>query len=138
MACREHLAQLRERQKDIETASIKVFVVTFEPMGRARHFVVQEGIPFPVLSDTHGSAYDALGLRRGHWWEIWGWETIKSYARNLLLGRWPRLPSTDVSRLGGDFLLDGEGRIVLAHRSGGPADRPSVEELLEAAKNAAG
>lgn len=113
-------------------------VVTFESPERARYFAAQEGLPFPIVCDVNGSAYDAFGLRRGHWWEIWGWETIKSYGRNLLLGRWPRLPSTDVTRLGGDFLLDSEGRVVLAHRSGGPTDRPSMEALLEAARSVTG
>jgi hypothetical protein len=43
----------------------------------------------------------------------------------------------DVLQLGGDFVLDGRGRVVYAYRSAEPTDRPSVQELLRAVRAAA-
>jgi hypothetical protein len=43
-----------------------------------------------------------------------------------------------VLQLGGDFLLDRAGRLVFAHRSANPADRPTMAALLAAARKAAG
>ena len=37
----------------------------------------------------------------------------------------------DTSQLGGDFIIDSQGKIQLAYRSHDPADRPPVEDLLE-------
>jgi hypothetical protein len=38
----------------------------------------------------------------------------------------------DYRQSGGDFLLDSTGRLVFAHRSRDPADRPPVKALLAA------
>jgi hypothetical protein len=37
----------------------------------------------------------------------------------------------DYYQAGGDFLIDRQGNILFAHRSQNPADRPSIEKLLE-------
>jgi len=37
----------------------------------------------------------------------------------------------DIFQSGGDFLLDCDGKVLFAHRSKDPADRPTVEALLE-------
>jgi hypothetical protein len=37
----------------------------------------------------------------------------------------------DIYQSGGDFLIDHDGRILFAHRSRDPADRPSAERLLQ-------
>ena len=45
----------------------------------------------------------------------------------------------DIHQLGGDFLLDRSGRLMLAHPSTDPADRPTVQQLLDAlGRHAAG
>ena len=35
-----------------------------------------------------------------------------------------------------DFVLDSDGRLVFAHRSAEPTDRPTVERLLRAVREA--
>jgi hypothetical protein len=44
----------------------------------------------------------------------------------------------DVLQLGGDFVLDAEHRLVVAYRSVQSTDRPSVDQLLNAVRAAAG
>ena len=38
----------------------------------------------------------------------------------------------DIFQLGGDFLLDGTGKILFAQMSKSPVDRPGVDEILSA------
>jgi hypothetical protein len=57
---------------------------------------------------------------------------MRAYGRLLRAGRRPRLPSEDTLQLGGDFIVDPEGRVAYAYRSAGPDDRPSVDDLLAA------
>lgn len=38
----------------------------------------------------------------------------------------------DPNQLGGDFLFDKSGALRLAHRSQGPTDRPTVEQIKHA------
>jgi hypothetical protein len=35
--------------------------------------------------------------------------------------------------LGGDFVVDREGRLSYVYRSNGPADRPPIDDLIAAA-----
>jgi hypothetical protein len=44
----------------------------------------------------------------------------------------PARQGEDVLQLGGDFILDREGRLAYAYRSADPTDRPAVEVLLRA------
>jgi hypothetical protein len=59
--------------------------------------------------------------------------TIRAYARLLRDGGRVRRPTEDTLQLGGDFVVGRDGRLVYAYRSEGPADRPSVDELISAA-----
>jgi hypothetical protein len=46
-------------------------------------------------------------------------------------------PGEDLFQLGGDFVLDGAGRLVFAYPSKTSTDRPSVAGLLDAVRKAA-
>jgi hypothetical protein len=41
-----------------------------------------------------------------------------------------------VLQLGGDLVLDGQGRPAYAYRSAEPTDRPTLEALLQAVRHA--
>ena len=123
---------MREQRASFDALGAVILVVTFEPPAKVAQFVEREGVPFPVLSDVSRRAYADFGLRRGRASKVWGWSTAKVYLRDLLVGHLPRLPSGDLAQLGGDIVLDAEGRIVFLHRSQNPADRPTVDTVLAA------
>ena len=60
----------------------------------------------------------------------WNLRTIWRYVRLLTSGRRWRGIQGDSAQLGGDFVVDAEGIIRLAHRSHDPTDRPDVDDLL--------
>jgi len=91
-------------------------------------------LPYPLLHDPDLAAYRALGLGRGTWWQVYGPATLWTYAKLLLRGRRLRRTEVDGSQLGGDVVIDADGRIVLAHASRTPTDRPPVAELLAAVR----
>ncbi len=136
MPCRAHLAQLRERQEELDRLGAAVVVVTFEPPARVAQFVGDEALPYPVLSDPARRAYAAFGLRRGRARRVWSGGTVRAYLRGFRAGLRPRLPHGDLAQLGGDFVLDPAGRIVFAHRGEEPADRPAVDDILAAVRRA--
>ncbi len=76
-------------------------------------------------------------LERGGFGELWNWRSLMVYVRGIWRGRSLRLPRTDITQLGGDFVLDNAGRIVFAHRSREPADRPSPSAIVDAVRAAA-
>ena len=111
-----------------------VVLITFTRPRNLRGFRRRLGLSYPVLADETRAAYRAYGLGRGSWRRVWGVQTLKAYGRLLRAGRRPRLPAADTLQLGGDFVVDAEGRVVYAYRSAGPDDRPSVDDLVTAVR----
>jgi peroxiredoxin len=102
-------------------------------------FLREEPLPFPVVADPERAAYRAFGLERTSWATVLRPGVVLRYLRLVFRGWRPRQArgGEDVLQLGGDFVLDGERRLVYAYRSADPADRPPIEALLRAVREAA-
>jgi peroxiredoxin len=125
---------VQRRYEDFRRLGVEVLVVTQARPEMLAVFLGEQPLPFPAIADPERAAYRPFGLERTSWAAIVHPGVILRYLR-LVLGGWlPRQTrgDEDVLQLGGDFLLDEEGRLVYAYRSRTPTDRPSVEELLEA------
>lgn len=121
---------MRDRLDDLGDAA--VVLVTFAPARVLRGYRARLGLPYPVLADAERTAYAAYGLGRGPWWRVWGPATWRRYSQLLRAGRRLQRVQDDTLQLGGDFVIGRDGRILLAHRSKGPADRPPVDDLVSA------
>ena len=117
-----------ERLADLGDAAVAL--VTFTRQRNVRGYRNRFGIPYPVLGDEERVAYRAYGLGRGPWWRVWGPATVRAYARLVRRGARLERPKEDTAQLGGDFVVDREGRLAYVYRSTGPADRPAVEDLV--------
>ncbi len=110
----------------------EVLLVSFEGQRSTEGFAADLELRWPILVDEPRAAYAAYGLTRARAVRVWfSPRTVAFYLRALLRGRRLRRPVADTAQLGGDFVVDRRGRIALAHRSVEPADRPSVESLLD-------
>ena len=114
----------------LDGLGVAVLVVTFELGFLARAYVEETHLAWPLLVDEARSLYAAYGMLRGRVWDIWGPANWPAFARIVAHGGRPRLPTGDVSQLGGDVLIDPGGVVRLHHVGRGPADRPPVESLL--------
>lgn len=130
--------QVRRRWAEFQELGAAAAAVSFEPPRQARGFARVMGLPFPVLSDPERRGYAAFGLTAGERGKVWSRQTAGAYLRGLAHGRLPHIPKGDTTQLGGDVVLDAEGRIAYLYRSDTPADRPSVDDLLDAVRRAAG
>ncbi len=134
MSCREHLAQLREHEQELDRLGAVVLGVSFEEPAVIARFAERESLPYPILSDPERRAYRTFGLERGGKAQVWSPNAVRTYARGLLRGRLPHLPRADITQLGGDFVLDSQGRVVYEYRSEESADRPAIDTLLDAVR----
>jgi hypothetical protein len=124
-------------------ADTEVALITFtDSDGLARYLAANEP-PFPVLLDGDRVSYRAYGLGRGSVARVWGPAAARRYLQIFRsdglrgLTGW-RPPTEDSLQLGGDFVVDGQGRLIYGHWGAGPDDRPDVDELIAAAAAAGG
>jgi AhpC/TSA antioxidant enzyme len=90
--------------------------------------------PFLILADPERKVYGYFQLARLPWCRVFSLATIRFYIRLVLKGKkLENYGRDDYRQSGGDFLVDSEGKIVFAHRSHDPTDRPTVRTLLAAA-----
>lgn len=122
---------MQQHGQTLKDLDIRVLVVTFESGAFARAYAQETGLGWAVMIDETRSLYEAYGMLRGRLRDIWGPRTWWAYAQEALRGRWPGPARADTSQLGGDVLIDPEGVVRLVHVGSGPADRPSIESLLE-------
>src|SRR5262249_31581021 len=137
--CRAHLGEVREHYEEIRRLGGDVLVVSFAPPAQLTAYLVAGAFPFPIVTDPTRHAYQAFGLERTSWSAMLAVRSVLRYLRLILQGWLPRRPreGEDVMQLGGDFVLDATGRVVHAHRSAEPTDRPPVRDLIDALRQAA-
>ena len=115
---------MQERLPEFENLGAEIVVITFvTPVRLARHLGSGRW-PIRMLVDPVRKAYQAFGLERATWSQLLRPRAMVVYLKLMLRGRMPRRPQEDIHQLGGDFILDGNGRIVYEYRIQDPADRP--------------
>jgi hypothetical protein len=92
-----------------------------------------------LWTDPDRAAYRAFGFGRASVARVWLDPRVwRRYARLLRAGRRLHRPAQDPQQLGGDVVLDADGRVAWLRRSRGPEDRPPAGELLAALAAARG
>lgn len=124
---------MQSRKEAFEKRGVRVIVVSFARPERLAFYQEQRRWPFVVLADPDRRAYQAFGLKRLSWLQVFSPATIKLYWSLLRKGRKVRnYGQDDYYQGGGDFLLDRDGKVLFSHPSRDPSDRPSANRLLEA------
>ncbi len=123
--------QLHQQHDEIERLGVQVLVVTFEAGAVVENYVRETQLQWPILLDEELMLYSAYGMERGTVWDVWGPASWRIYGKLLLRGRRLKAPTGDVHQLGGDVLIDPQQVVRLHHVGRGPADRPSVDSLLD-------
>ena len=129
--------QLQEHRSEFEATGAEIAALTFEAPHFAERYLEETGWPWPLLVDQDRRAYRDYGLIQGSRWAVLGPHLWPGYLK-LIFSRAAKIetPHDDIYQLGGNFVIDTEGHIVLAHRSRSPLDRPTVDVLLEALEQA--
>lgn len=127
---------MREHEKEFAERNVKVVVVTFEAGFLARSYVEESGLAWPLLVDDTRETYRKYGMLAASSWDVWGPRSWWAYLKELFRGERLRKSEGDIYQRGGDVIVDPEGIVALHHVGTGPADRPAVERLLRAIRQA--
>ena len=128
---------MRAGKDEIEALDAEVLVISFAPLDELGRYRSELKLPFPIGSDPKGKAYVDYGLAKGSRRQIWHPKTALKYLGYVLKGKKIKKPKKgdDLYQLGGDFVIDAQGRVLLAYASERPDDRPSVDTLIAALKD---
>lgn len=123
-----------EQYDRIEALGAAVLAVAYdEPSLLAAKALRNVELPFPLLLDPSREAYAAWGLgRTGLGGAMLSLSLNLRYLKLLLRGERFLGFAPDMFQLGGDFVVDAEGRLAFAHRMRNNGDRASTETLLRA------
>jgi hypothetical protein len=125
---------LRRHEDELTARGAVVLAIAFDPARRVGGYCRRYGVPFACLVDEPRAVYRAYGMGRSSWLRMLTPRTLAPYLRHALTTR--GLPGSDSRQdrrqMGGDVVVDPDGRIALYHASHDPADRPSVAALLAA------
>ena len=122
--------QVQQQAAEFDRVGAQVAVVAYEDANRVQTLAQQERLQLQFLIDADLLLYQAFQLRRGSRRDLFNVATVMSYLKGLIHLRLPHIPHGDTSQLGGDVVLDAQGRVALVHRSTTPADRPEVADIL--------
>ena len=74
--------------------------------------------------------------------QTWHIDSISFYAAKLAAQSSMPKPIQgivdDIHQMGGDFIIDSEGRLKFAYRSPNPSDRPSIQTIVQTMKSIVG
>jgi peroxiredoxin len=127
---------LCEAETELGELDVSVAVVTFDAGPLAENYVKQSGLSWPLLVDPDRELYAAYGIERAGNWKLYRPSVIWEHIKLLLKGRRLGRPGRDVHQLGGDVLIDPAGTVRMHYVSQDPADRPSVESILDTVRTA--
>jgi hypothetical protein len=124
---------VREQHAEFDRRGVVIAVISFAEPAKLAGYQEHHQWPFMMLADPERRAYQAFALRRLSWFQVFSPAALKLYWKLLRGGMKPEhYEGDDIYQSGGDFLIDGNGNILFAHRSQDPADRPSAAKLLQA------
>ena len=124
------MVQVAAHQQEFEALNTTIVTVSFGMDYWAKMWLQETQSPFPFLIDPERDAYHAYGLQSSIV-RSWMPQNLWFYAKATLQGREKFGKRGDPHQLGGDFIVDGQGIVRLAHPSKEPTDRPDVERLLQ-------
>ena len=118
---------------EFDRRGVGIVVISFAEPERLAPYQEYHHWPFVILADPKRIAYQAFALKPLSLLRVFSPSTLRLYIKLLREGKKIRsYGRDDYYQAGGDFLIDRQGKILFAHRSQNPADRPPIEKLLEA------
>lgn len=130
--CRQQLGMLRDHHQQLESRGIQVVGVTMRDAEETERLRTELKLPFRCIADPQREVYQAYEAPRGSWAQVLGPQVWGAAVGALARGGMG-VPKGDLRQLHASFLIDTEGRVVLAHYPRNSADQLSCEAVLETA-----
>lgn len=131
MPCRDFLIQLDAARPALEAVGVGVVGVGGAADYQARH-LMDHGVGFQLLLDPDHVLYEALDVRRIHWWMLLWPRTWWNYLWAARRARQGRITAHPL-QAPGFVILDTDRTVRFLHRGRTLGDYPSITEIVEVA-----
>lgn len=128
---------MREFDQEIATLHGRVAVISFARPEHVKRCAEHLGHPFLWLADPERQSYRHFGLGRRGLISIAPPRVVWEHVRFALAGKVWHPEQLDVAQMGGDFVFDRRGNLTLEYSSSRSDDRPSVQTVMAAFRDAA-
>jgi peroxiredoxin len=135
MPCKAFLHDLAEVRGELEAAGLGIVGVGGAADYQARD-LMNNGIDFPLLLDSGHTLYEALDVRRIHWWMLLRPMTWRKYLRAASRARQGRITGHPL-QAPGLAIVDVDRTIRFLHRGQTLGDYPSTSRIVSAARELA-
>ena len=122
--------QLLSHKTELEALTARVTILSFSSPALAQKWIAETRSSFHFLIDSEMKAYQAYGLESSLI-RAWSPNIWFVYAKLMAQGRRWRGIQGNSRQMGGDFIVDQQGVIRLAHRSHDPTDRPKIDKIIQ-------
>ena len=124
---------------EFERVGCQVVVVASGPREGGLRWIQEYGCSLPLLLDQKLLLYKLFGIRRLIR-VAWDLNVFIGYAEAVVKGRVDRMgyPGDDVTVIGGDFIVDSDGKLLYSYPSKEQYDRPEVDNLLSVLRTTTG
>jgi len=122
-----------ERTSEIADIKAQVLLITYDEPALLREKMAHDlDIPYPMLLDPDKQAYQRWGMGRTNAMGAMLSPALNvRYVKLLLKGERFLGLAPDMYQLGGDFVIDSQGRIAFAHTMRNNGDRAEVAILFQ-------
>ena len=113
-----------------------VLLITYDKLALLKEKMMYDlQLPYPLLLDPTKETYGRWGMGRTNAFGAMLSPSLNvRYLKLLLHGERFLGTAPDMFQLGGDFVVDSEGRVAFAHVMRNNGDRASVETIISAMK----
>ncbi|KAI1895704.1 hypothetical protein AGOR_G00108980 [Albula goreensis] len=133
LLCRIHVGELEANQGMLDAQSVRVLVISFGSQEGAQYWLQDTDCKYDMLLDPERKIYSWFGLGTSVT-KVLSFENMLLYSEYIISNHtFPQAPAfikDDMFQLGGDFVLDEDGRVIFSHCCKSPVDRPVVSEML--------
>ena len=135
MFCKEQVAQLCDRTRDIRALGAELAVIGNGSPEQAGWFVEDQALNVPVFSDPDLATYRALGAKRGMS-HVLHPGMLLSTLRALHGGYRQSARMGDAIQLGGVAIIRPDGSVPARFLSRFPGDHPAPDDIVVALRRA--
>lgn len=124
------MAQLCQNQNKLDELNTRVIIISFSTLPAIQEWLEQTCSNFTVLLDCERKVYKAYKLENS-FWRAYHPKTLWFYTKVILSGgKMLDSHGDDTSQIGGDFIIDENGKFSFIYPSKNSSDRPPIEDLV--------